>query len=122
MECIDPKCPFHGSVKLHGRSFVGTVISTKMQKTVTVEWSRIKYIQKYERNEKRRSKVHAHQPACMELKEGDQVRVTETKPLSKTVTFVVVEKLSGNSKGSKDVKSKEPKKQKEEKKEDKKKE
>jgi small subunit ribosomal protein S17 len=83
-----------GKIKLHGRSFVGRVVSTKMQKTVTVEWDRVKYIHKYERNEKRRSRVHAHLPSSIQVKDGDIVKITETRPLSKTKTFVVVEKVS----------------------------
>lgn len=81
-------------LKLHGRTFVGRVVSTKMQKTVTVEWDRVKYIHKYERNEKRRSRVHAHCPAEIQLSEGDIVKIMETRPISKTKNFVVVEKIS----------------------------
>ncbi|MEK6869004.1 MAG: 30S ribosomal protein S17, partial [Nanoarchaeota archaeon] len=45
------------SLSLRGRTFVGTVISTRMQKTVTVEWERKHFLKKYERYEKRKSKV-----------------------------------------------------------------
>ena len=77
-----------------GRTFTGTVISDKMSKTVTVEWERSKYISKYERYEKRRSKVKAHNPDSINAKEGDIVKIEETRPLSKTKHFVVTEILT----------------------------
>lgn len=80
-------------ISLRGRSFVGTVTSSKMQKTVTVEWERKHYLKKYERYEKRRSRVKAHNPETINAKEGDVVRVMECKPLSKTKNFAVVEIL-----------------------------
>jgi len=48
---------------------------------------------KYERFEKRRSKIHAHSPPCLEAKAGDHVRIAECRPLSKTKSYVVVEVL-----------------------------
>ena len=76
-----------------GREFVGTVISARMQKTVTVEWERRKYIQKYERYLKARTRIKAHNPSTLAAEEGDVVRIRECRPLSKTKSFVVVEKL-----------------------------
>lgn len=81
------------SVTTHGRTFVGTVTSDRMTNTVTVEWPRRRYITKYQRYEKRRSKVHAHNPKEMNAKTGDRVRIIETRPISKTKHFVVVEVL-----------------------------
>lgn len=97
-ECKDSKCPFHGSLKTRGRSFVGTVVSTKMQKSATVEWERRFYIRKYERFERRRSKIKAHVPDCIRLSDGDIARIIECRPLSKTINFVVIENL-GKEKG-----------------------
>ena len=74
-----------------GRTFTGTVISDKMSKTVTIEWERSKYISKYERYEKRRSRIKAHNPESINAKEGDIVKVEETRPLSKTKNFIVTE-------------------------------
>ncbi len=92
--CNDIKCPFHGNLKLRGRVFVGTVISHKMAKTITVEWPRQIFLSKYERFEKRRSRVKAHLPSCIKLKVGDRVKIAECRPLSKTKNFVVIEVLS----------------------------
>ncbi|HYD03491.1 MAG TPA: 30S ribosomal protein S17 [Alphaproteobacteria bacterium] len=94
---VDPKDPFYGSIKLRGRVFTGVVTSAKMQKTVTVEWPRKRFNKKYERFEMRRSKVKAHNPESIDAKEGDTVRIAETRPLSKTKNFVVIEIVKNKS-------------------------
>lgn len=76
-----------------GMSFVGTVVSAKAHKTVSVQWERRRFVPKYERYEKRRSKVAAHVPDGMSVNEGDVVRIKETRPISKTKHFVVTEVL-----------------------------
>ena len=96
-KCEDNNCPFHGTLSLHGRQFVGRVISDKMHKTVTVQWEGRKPIQKYERYTKSRSKVKAHNPSCVNAKEGQTVKVMETRPLSKTKNFVVIEIQKGGT-------------------------
>jgi len=90
--CRDNKCPFHGSLKIRGRSFSGLVVTTDLHKSVTVEWERKFFIAKYERYEKRRSRVRAHNPSCINAKEGDLVTIHECRPLSKTKHFVIIEK------------------------------
>ena len=89
----DPKDPFYGNISIRGKNFTGTVANAKMQKTATVIWERIQYVPKYERYEKRRTKIHAHNPDSIDAKEGDKVLVMETKPLSKTKNFVIVKIL-----------------------------
>jgi small subunit ribosomal protein S17 len=91
--CSDYNCPFHGSLKIRGRSFVGVVVSSKMHKTVIVEWSTSHFIKKFERSENRLSKIKAHNPDCIAAVEGDKVMIAECRPLSKTKNFVVIEKL-----------------------------
>jgi len=39
----------------------------------------------------------AHSPPCLELSEGDRVRIAECRPISKEVAFVVVEKLTAET-------------------------
>lgn len=78
-------------LKLHGKEFVGKVISDKADKTVTVEWERRVLLPKYERYERRYSRVYAHNPLTINAHTGDTVRIKETRPLSKTKNFVVVE-------------------------------
>jgi small subunit ribosomal protein S17 len=79
------------TLKTRGRTFIGQVISSKAQKTVTVEWQRRVYIPKYERYQTKRSRVKAHNPVEMSAKEGDNVIIKECRPISKTKKFVVVE-------------------------------
>jgi small subunit ribosomal protein S17 len=69
------------------------VVSDKMENTVVVMRKFEKKATKYERFEKRQSKIHAHNPPCIEAKEGDRVRIAECRPLSKTKSYVVVEVL-----------------------------
>ena len=91
----DKHCPFHGSLSLRGRIFKGKVIRAKVPKNALVEWNRLKLIPKYERYEKRRTRVIAHNPVCISAKEGDSVKIMEAKKISKTKNFVIVEKISG---------------------------
>ncbi|WP_323675644.1 30S ribosomal protein S17 [Halorubellus sp. PRR65] len=91
--CADEDCPFHGSLAVRGQTLEGTVASTDMDKTVVVEREYDVRVPKYDRYMKRRSRVPAHAPTCMELSEGDTVRIAETRPLSKTKSHVVVEVL-----------------------------
>ncbi len=78
-------------ISTRGRKFIGEVISDKMSKTVTVQWDRTKYIPKYERYEKRRTKVKAHNPESINAEKGDIVKIEETRPISKTKNFIVTE-------------------------------
>ena len=80
-------------IKTRGRTFKGTVVSAKAQRTVTVEWNRKVFVPKYERYQLKRSKVKAHNPDEIDAKEGDQVMIRECRPLSKTKKFIVVEVL-----------------------------
>ena len=71
---------------------VGVVVSDVQDKTIVVERNYLKYQEKYERYEKRSSRFSVHAPACFDLKVGDNVSIMECRPLSKTVSFVIVEK------------------------------
>lgn len=97
MQCNDPKCPFHGHLKVRGNVLTGTVKSAKALKTVSVERALVKYVPKYERYKKTKSRVYAHNPDCIAAKEGDLVTIGETRKLSKTKSFVVlkIEKRAG---------------------------
>ncbi len=81
--CKDSHCPFHGSLKARGRIFTGIVVKSSMQKTVTVEWPRLFYLPKYERFEKRKTRVKSHNPECLNAKVGDEVKIMESRPISK---------------------------------------
>ncbi len=92
-ECSDPNCPFHGVLPVRGQVLEGVVVSDKMSKTVVVQQEYLKYGGKYERYERRRSRIHAHNPPCIDAREGDRVKIAECRPLSKAKAFVVIEKV-----------------------------
>lgn len=92
-ECNDKKCPTHGKISLRGRVFYGVIVSKDAHRTAVVEWPRIVKIKKYERFEKRRSKVKAHNPSCINAGLGEMVKIVECRPLSKTKNFVIVERI-----------------------------
>jgi small subunit ribosomal protein S17 len=89
-ECQDERCAWHGSLPVRGMVFQGTVRSAKAKDTVVVEWGYTHLVPKYERYERRRSRVVVHNPECMKAREGDEVIIAECRPLSKTKNFVVV--------------------------------
>jgi small subunit ribosomal protein S17 len=97
--CDDKNCPFHGSLSVRGKTFVGTVLKAVMDKTVVVGWDRRTYNKKYERYEKSRTKIKAHNSPCIEVKAGDIVKIMETRPLSKTVNFVVIDVMKNAEEG-----------------------
>ncbi|UCC91759.1 MAG: 30S ribosomal protein S17 [Candidatus Aenigmatarchaeota archaeon] len=88
--CEDPKCAWHGKLAVRGRVFRGVVKSSKTHSTVIVEWGYHRLVRKYQRYERRKSRVTAYNPPCMKAKEGDNVVIAECRPLSKTKSFVVV--------------------------------
>ena len=91
-ECEDPNCPWHGHIKVRGQILEGIVVSNKMDRTVIVEREYLRYNKKYERYEKRKRRYHVHNPPCIDAKVGDRVRFMETRPIAKSVSFVVIEK------------------------------
>jgi small subunit ribosomal protein S17 len=72
---------------------VGTVVSNKMDKTVVVAVENRAAHPKYKKImvQTKHYKAHDEENAC---RVGDQVRITETRPLSKTKRWQVAEVLS----------------------------
>ena len=94
----DENCPFYGSLRLRGQVLEGTISSLGMQKTITIERNNVRFMEKYERFEKRTSALSAHLPSCIgEVAVGDTVKVMECRPLSKTVSFCVIEINGGEA-------------------------
>lgn len=91
--CNDKNCPFHGTISVRGQVITGMVSSTKMHNSILVKREYMNYVPKYERYEKRTSTYPAHCPPCIKTKIGDKVKIAECRPLSKTVSFVTVEKI-----------------------------
>lgn len=81
----DKKCPFTGMVSIRGRILTGTVVSTKMHRTIVIRREYLHYIPKYNRYEKRHKNLAAHVSPAFRVEEGDQVTVGQCRPLSKTV-------------------------------------
>lgn len=77
----------------NARTFVGTVVSDKMQKTIVVLVERTVKHPKYGKILKRRTKLHAHDENQIS-KIGNIVKVRESRPLSKTKSWVLVEVIS----------------------------
>lgn len=75
------------------KSHEGRVVSAKMAKAVVVEWERRVYIPKYERYLTKKTKIHAHVPEHLDIKEDDKVKVQACRPISKTIHHIVTEKL-----------------------------
>ena len=92
--CNDKQCPFHGKLRLRGKTFKGYVKS-KHSRRVAIEFERIVFIRKYERQMKKKTKIHARLPDCMkdEINKGDYIEVKECRPLSKIIHFCVVRKV-----------------------------
>ena len=80
------------------RILSGTVTSDKTDKTVTVNVERRVKHALYGKIIKRSKKYHAHDENN-EYHVGDKVRIEETKPISKTKTWAVIDRISA-SKGS----------------------
>ncbi len=71
------------------RTVDGRVVSSKMNKSVTVAIERKKPHPVYGKYIRRTTKVVAHDEAN-ECKEGDTVTITECRPMSKTKSWRVV--------------------------------
>lgn len=90
--CEDKNCPFHGYLRVRGVLIEGRIVSFKMDKTAVLEREYSHYVKKYKRYERRRSRISVHVPPCLDVKEGDLVIAGECRPISKTVSFVVIAK------------------------------
>ena len=72
------------------KEFVGTVVSAKNDKTITVLVETYKVHPKYHKRVRSSKKYHVHDEKNI-AKVGDTVRIAETKPISKTKHFYLKE-------------------------------
>ncbi len=79
----------HLASKGNGRVLKGTVVSTKMQDTITVAVERYVMHPKYKKFMRRTKKFLVHDKGNT-AKEGDKVEIRETRPLSKRKHFELV--------------------------------
>ncbi|PIV09448.1 30S ribosomal protein S17 [Candidatus Roizmanbacteria bacterium CG02_land_8_20_14_3_00_36_15] len=75
--------------------FIGRVVSNKMTKTVTVLVER-KYRHPLYKKVIKRSKRYKVHNEKLDLKEGDMVRIIETRPISREKHFIVVNKVKSS--------------------------
>ncbi len=75
---------------------VGTVVSDKMDKTVVVAVENRFLHPIYQKTVSRTKRYKAHDEANA-CKVGDRVRITETRPLSRTKRWAVAEVLTNSS-------------------------
>ena len=78
-------------LRTSGKIFSGKIVSTKMKDTAVVLIERYTKHPKYGKFLKRQSKFKAHD-AGNKHKEGEVVEIMETKPISKTKRFIIIEK------------------------------
>ena len=74
------------------RVLIGTVTSNKMEKSVTVQVDRRVKHPLYKKFMTRSKKIAAHDETNL-LEIGDQVRIRECRPISKSKRFEVIEKV-----------------------------
>lgn len=75
---------------------IGTVISDKMDKTITVRVDRVTHHPVYNKLMRKATKFKAHDEEG-KAKEGDTVRIQETRPISKTKRWRLVEVVKKGS-------------------------
>ena len=83
--------PFNGSLSIRGKIFEGIVINAKAKGTVVIERESLIDFTKFKRFGRSKNKIHAHVPSNLDVQEGDYVIAAECRPISKSVSFVVVE-------------------------------
>nr|QCI05060.1 ribosomal protein S17 [Callithamnion tetricum] len=74
------------------KEIIGKVISNKMNKTITVVVTNKVPHKKYSKIITKTNKYYAHDENN-ECKIGDQVKITETRPLSKNKRWILVNKI-----------------------------
>ena len=83
--------PFNGSLSIRGKLFEGIVIDAKAKGTVVIQKELPIYFKKFKRYGRSKNKIHAHVPSNIDVQQGDYVIAAECRPISKSVSFVVVE-------------------------------
>jgi small subunit ribosomal protein S17 len=83
--------PFNGSLTIRGKLFEGIVINAKAKKTAVIQKESLIYFEKFKRYGRSKNKIHAHIPSNLNVHKGDHVIAAECRPISKSVSFVIVE-------------------------------
>jgi small subunit ribosomal protein S17 len=88
----EPLAPVHAPVEGARRVRQGIVVSDKAEKTITVRIDTARRHRRYEKIVRSSSTLHAHDESN-EAHEGDVVRVVESRPLSRTKRWKLVDVL-----------------------------
>jgi len=88
----EPLAPVHSPVEGTRRVRQGIVVSDKAEKTITVRIDIARRHRRYEKIVRSSSTVHAHDENN-DANEGDVVRVIESRPLSRTKRWALVDVL-----------------------------
>lgn len=93
------KTHYSDLVPTRGRTFEGFVVK-KFPRRVVIEFERNIFVRKYERFYRKKTRLHARLPAQMEsqINVGDYIKIKETRPLSKIIHFMVIEKVNQETK------------------------
>ncbi len=87
----DKKNPFNGTLPVRGKLFEGKVVKAKGKDTVVLQKEAPVYFSKFKRYARGKSTIHAHVPGCIDVSSGDHVLTAECRPISKSVSYVVIE-------------------------------
>jgi len=83
--------PFNGTLSIRGKLFEGIIVNAKAKHTVTIEKKSFINFSKFKRYGRSKNRIHAHVPSNLDVKEGDRVIAAECRPVSKSVSFVIIE-------------------------------
>ena len=83
--------PFNGSLTIRGKLFEGIVINAKAKRTAVIQKESLIYFEKFKRFGRSKNKIHAHIPSNLNVQKGDRVTAAECRPISKSVSYVIVE-------------------------------
>lgn len=79
-----------------GKVMIGVVSSCKMNKTITVLVTRNIFHPLYGKIVPKTKKYHVHD-AYNDCKHGDKVEIVETRPISKTKSWIVLRNVTTNT-------------------------
>ena len=88
----EPLAPVHAPIEGRRRERQGVVVSNKADKTITVRIDIARRHRRYEKIVRSSSTLHAHDETN-DANEGDVVRVIESRPLSRTKRWALVDVL-----------------------------
>lgn len=80
-------------LRIRGAIVEGVVVSTRPKKTAIIQIAYTQSVPKYERLEKRRSRIAVHVPDGMNVQVGQRVQAGETRKISKTKSFLLMKVL-----------------------------